>query len=225
MDKTLVCEFCNKQFKREVNFLKHRCETMKRYEVFSTLIGRVSYLLFNQWRKISGYPSVTVETFVGSRYFNAFQKFAQFSKSQNIPDKIGYIELMVSKGLMPFHWCDLDVYDFYVEHFDKEYTIDEKVNVSIETIREISKNNDCETSDVFEKITPIQALRYITARKLSPWLLLSSRKFMEFMTYRSTKEERLLFSSFVNVAEWKKYFLNNQEKVTEIKNINRQLGI
>lgn len=225
MENKLVCDFCGKNFKREVNFLKHKCEKMKRYDLFKKPLGHIAYLTFNQWRKISGYPPVTVETFTNSRYFNAFIEFAKFTTSQSIPDKIGYIELMVKKGLLPFNWSDSDVYDYYIENFDKEYTIDEKVDLSIETIREISIKNECKPSEIFNKVSPIQVLRYITARRLSPWLLLPSKKFMDFMTYKTNKEERLLFSSFIDVSQWKKYFTENPEKVAEIKNINRELGI
>jgi phage FluMu protein Com len=225
MDKNLTCDFCNKVFKREVNFLKHKCEKMKRYDLFKKPVGHLAYLTFNQWRKICGYPSVTVDTFTTSRYFNAFVKFAEFSRTLFLPDKIGYIELMVKKTLMPFDWCDPEVYDYYIANFDKEYTVDDKVDMSIETIKEISQKYQCETSEIFEKVTPMEILRYITARKLSPWLLLPSRKFMEFMTYKTNKEDRLLFNSFIDVSTWKEYFLGNPDKVAEIKDINRQLGI
>lgn len=225
MENKLVCDFCEKVFKRETYYLKHKCEKMKRYDLFNSVQGHSAYLLFNQWRKICGYPSVTVDTFASSRYFNAFIKFADFSKSQAIPDKIGYIELMVEKNLLPFNWCDIDVYDFYIENFDKNYSIDKKVDISIQTLREISRVNDCEIDEIFNKITPISILKCITSRKLSPWLLLLSKKFMDFMMYRANKEERLLFNTFINVQEWKKHFLQNPDKVSEIQNINKQLGI
>jgi hypothetical protein len=222
---TLKCEFCDKCFKRETNYIKHRCEKMKRYDLFKQVVGHLAYLTFNQWRKISGLPPLVVDTFVNSRYFNAFVKFAEFSRKQNIPDKIGYIELMVQKQLLPFNWCDVDVYDYYIEHFDAEVTIDEKVDLSIETLQEIAQKNGCEIKDVFNHISPIQVLRYITSRRLSPWLLLLSKKFMDFMTYKTNREERLLFNSFINVPEWKKIFLANQDKVSEIQGLNKELGI
>lgn len=225
MEKNLVCDFCGKSFKRETNFLKHKCEKMKRIDLFNKPIGHIAYLIFNQWRKISGYAPVTVDTFASSRYFKACVEFAKFSKSQSIPDKIGYIELMHKKGLLPFNWCDYDVYDYYIDNFDKEYTIDQKVDLSIETIREMSQTFECETGSVFEKATPIQVIRYITSRKLSPWLLLPSKKFMDFMTYKTNREERLLFNSFIDVAVWKKHLTDNPDKVHEIKSINRELGI
>jgi phage FluMu protein Com len=225
MEKNLVCDFCGKTFKREANYLKHKCEKMKRYDLFAKPIGHIAYLTFNQWRKISNRPSVTVENFTSSRYFNAFVEFSKFCKSQSIPDKIGYIELMVKKDLLPFNWCDYDVYDYYIENFDKEYPIDSKIDLSIETIRDISLQYECETSEVFEKVSPIQVIRYVTSRKLSPWLLLTSKKFMDFMILKTNREERVLFSQIIDVTVWKQHLINNAEKVHEIKNINRELGI
>lgn len=225
MENKLVCDFCDKQFKREVNYLKHKCEKMKRYDLFKKPTGMIAYLTFNQWRKIQVYPSVNVETFTSSRYFHAFIKFAEFSRHQQIPDKIGYISLMVKKGLLPFYWSDPDVYDFYIETFDKEYTVDNKIDISIETLQELSRDANCKLDNIFNNITPITILKYITARRLSPWLLLPSNKFMDFMRYKTNKEERLLFSAFIDVSQWKNYFIDNPEKVQEIKNINKQLGI
>jgi len=225
MDKNLTCDFCGKNFKRESFYLKHKCEQMRRYDLFKKPIGHLAYLIFNQWRKICGYPSVTVDIFSKSRYFNAFVNFAEFCRKQSIPDKISYIELMVEKKLQPFNWCDIDVYDYYIAHFDREIDVDEKVNLSIETLKDLADKHECNISEVFDKITPIQILRLITARKLSPWLLLPSKKFMDFMIYKTNKEERLLFNTFINVEEWKKYFLENPDKVLEIKDINRKMGL
>lgn len=221
----LICKFCNKQFKREINYIKHHCEKMKRYDLFKTSIGLVAYIAFNQWRKIQKYPSVNVDVFTNSRYFNAFIKFAKFSRIQQIPDIVGYISLMVDKQLLPFYWSDFDVYDCYIQNFDNEYSVDSKIDISIETLHELSKQLNCQLSDVFNHVTPIQILRGITSRKISPWLLLPSKKFMNFIMYRSNKEERLLFNSFVDVAIWKQHFLENPKKLLEIKNINLQLGI
>jgi phage FluMu protein Com len=225
MDKILKCDFCDKVFKRENNYLKHKCEKMKRYDIFKTPVGHLAYLTFNQWRKISGHPPITVEVFTKSRYFNAFVKFAEFARSRAIPDKIGYIALMVEKQLLPFNWCDYEVYDYFIKTFDTEYSIDQKVDLSVETIVDIARKYECETAQIFENIQPLQVLKYITSRKLSPWLLLASNKFIEFMMYKTDKEQRMLFNQFVNVSEWKKYFMENPDKVTEIKNINQQLGI
>ncbi len=221
----MVCDFCHKNFKRECYYLNHKCKFMERVELFKKPLGQTAYLIFNQWRKICKYPSVTVDTFVKSKYFNSFINYTKFTQQQSVPDKMGYIELMVEKGIMPYSWCDSDVYDFYIENFDNEYTIDQKIDVSITTLQELSRKHDCEIGKIFERISPIQVIKYITSRKLSPWLLLPSEKFMHFITYKTNKEERMLFRSFVNISVWKQHFIDNPEKLIEIKEINRQLGI
>lgn len=225
MDNKLVCTFCDKSFVREVNYMKHKCEKMKRIALFSTPVGHLSYIIFNQWRRASKYPSVIVDTFIASKYYNTFYKFAEFSRYMKIPDNMGYIEFMVEKGLSPYFWDDSEVYQTFIKNFDEERTIDEKVNISIETLVELAKKYDCDVSDIFSNVGPIQVMQFINSRKLSPWLLLCSKKFMMMITYYSTKEQQILLNATINVVAWKGYFLKNPEKVTEIKNINRELGI
>lgn len=221
----LICDFCDKQFVRETNYLKHRCKMMKRYEIFETAVGHLAYLTYNQWRKISNLPPSPADVFIKSKYFESFKKFAKFCRSQSIPDKIGYIELMVEKKLFPFQWCDSDVYDFYLETFDKKYTIDQKIDISLQTFKEISAALDIEIKDIFENLTATDILKLITSRRLTPWLLLPSSKFMEFMTYRTTKEERFLFNVFIDVKKWKKYFAEHPDKVAYIKKILKELNL
>lgn len=224
-EKDLICSFCSKKFVRESAYLKHKCKYMVRYELFNTVIGHLAYMTFNQWRKISNLPPTDVEKFVNSKYFPSFERFAKFCKHQSIPDKIGYIELMVEKKLPPFMWTDVDVYDFYLENFDKNYTIEKKVDITSETIKNICSKIECDTKDFFDYVEPINLLKMITSRKLSPWVLLLSQKFLDFMKYKADKETKLLFNTFIDTLKWKKLFSQNPEKIVYIKSVIKELKL
>lgn len=225
MENSLTCEFCDKIFVREKNYLKHKCEKMRRYDLFNTVDGQLAFLAFNNWRKFKKYPPVPVEVFANSRYFNAFNRFAEYSRQQSIPDKIGYIKLMADKDIPPFYWTDYDVYDVFVKTFDESYPVDKKIEISIETLREISERYECALSDVFNNIPPIDLLKLITSRRISPWLLLPSKKFKTFLLCNTTGEERMLFNTFIDISKWKKDFEKNPDLVTMIKQLNDKLGI
>jgi hypothetical protein len=225
MENNLTCEFCNKQFVREKNYLKHKCEIMKRYSLFDTVDGQMAFLAFNGWRRFKKYPPIDIEKFVASRYFKAFHRFAEYSRTQSIPDRMGYIYLMVVKDIPPFFWCDYDIYDMYVKDFDESYTVDKKIEISIETLTEIAERYECSLSDVFNKIPPIDLLKLVTSRRLTPWLLLPSNKFKEFLLFHTTTEEKMLFNTFIDVKRWKKDFEKNPQLVSTIKELNSKLGI
>lgn len=224
MDKSLVCIFCDKHFKYENNYLKHKCKQMERHAVLGTNEGLLAYLLFNQWRTISNYPPVEVDTFAKSRYFNSMVSFVNFIKTKGVPDRIGYIEWLVSKNLLPHAWTDYDVYDAYLAYFDG-LSVDSKIEASLKTIHELCDKHECKPSDLFNILTPLQFIRLITKRKLSPWLMLLSSQFLEFVMYRVTKSDRVLFKQYLDPKIWSVYFTENPEEVTKIKKITRDLGI
>lgn len=225
MENNLTCAFCEKQFVREKNYLKHKCETMKRYELFDTVDGQFAYIAFNNWRKMKKFAPVSVEIFASSRYFNSFIRFAEYSRTQSIPDRIGYIKIMTEKDLLPFFWCDYDVYDFFIKQFDESCPVDKKIEISIDTLEELAERYECSVPELFGKISAIELLKLVTARRLTPWLLLPSQKFKYFLLHLATSEERMLFNSFVDFPKWKQQFDANPELVNTIRALNTQLGI
>jgi hypothetical protein len=198
---------------------------MKRFELLDTVQGRHAYLTFNEWRKICKRPVLSVEEFVNSRNYKAFQKFSDFIRERNLPNKRDYMSYMVSKNMPPQLWSDYDVYDNYIQNFDNNYSIDYKINTSLETISELCRTYECLPAEIFEHVKPIQLLKIINARKLSPWILLQSNKFMDYLKYKTNKEERVLFNTFIDISRWKKDLSENPSKVSEIKSINKELGI
>lgn len=224
MTNDLYCEFCNKNFVREKNYLKHKCETMKRYELFNTMDGQFAFLAFNTWRKFKNYPPIKVETFATSRYFKSFINFAVYSNKQAIPDRIGFIKLMVEKDLQPFYWCDYDVYDMFLKNFDETYSIDEKIDISLTTLKDWAENHECPINEIYTKIHAIEIIKMITARQLSPCILLPSKKFKHYFM-NITDEERTLFSSFVDVPKWKHLFHNQPLVLDTIKKIHQYMDI
>jgi hypothetical protein len=198
---------------------------MKRYELFDTVDGQFALYAFNKWRLFKKLPPAKIDVFTSSRYFKAFIRFAEYSRTQSIPDNLGFIRMMVEKGLSPFFWCDYDVYDSYVQRFDESYTIDMKVQISIDTLTEISETYQCTMGEVFDNIPLIDILKLITTRRLSPWLLLPSQKFKMLLMNRTSQEEQMLFSKFVDITKWRKEFEKNPDVLSTIKQLNATLGI
>jgi hypothetical protein len=198
---------------------------MKRYDLFNTMDGQFAFIAFNNWRRFKKLPSVKVDVFTTSRYFNSFIRFAEYSRTQAIPDKIGFIRMMSEINLSPFFWCDYDVYDTYVKRFDESYPIDKKIEISIDTLTEIAETYNCPLADVFSNIPMIEVIKLITSRRLSPWLLLPSPKFKIFLMTRTTAEEQMLFSNFVDITKWRKEFEKNPELLLIVKQLNIKLGI
>jgi hypothetical protein len=170
-------------------------------------------------------PPVKTDIFTSSRFFNSFVRFAEYCRRQSIPDRLGFVKMMTEKNLSPFFWCDLDVYDSFVQKFDEAYPIDKKLEISIDTLNEMAETHNCELCDIFSNISMIEVLKLITSRRLSPWLLLPSQKFKSFMLSRTTIEEQMLFDRFVNITKWRKEFEDHPDIVSTVKLLNSKLGI
>ena len=77
---------------------------------------------------------------------------------------------------------------------------------TINTLFDIAEIGDCEVNEVFEMMTPSEVIQLLRERQLTPWLLLNSKKFMNFYISKVSSEERLIMESIIRPAYWAEKF-------------------
>lgn len=221
------CDFCDKEFVKAVTYESHYCEKMKRIDFLKTNLGKISFLYYNEWLKMyKGATNITHDSFLNSRYFTSFIKFIKFSNRMLLPNKIAFMKYMISLNMLPIHWCLDEVYVKYIENLDSAYTPIEQVAETTKTLYELASIFECDIGDVFNHIQPVECIQLIKSRKLTPWLLLLSKKFHNYLSITISREQRNIISqTVINPSLWKKKFSNNLEYVTELKKIVQDLNL
>lgn len=211
-----ICKYCESVVEKDVNL--HNCESKKRHELVKTNLGQVAFKYYVEWRRFNKHNTPLIETFVGSRYFTSFIRFVEYVRIMNIPEPIEYIKFMTKKGLLPAHWSSDNTYVEYIEYFDLSRTPRQQVDTSIQTLSTMARMMDCEISEVLDHIRPGQMIKLLQARKLSPWVLLFSGKFRNFLNTKVSQEQAIFLENFINPIIWERKFKNDPSLVIEVKN-------
>lgn len=219
------CKYCLQKFVSERNYKKHRCKQMERAALMKKPTGMAAYQSFCDWRKAKGFNVHNKEQFMDSKLFNSFVKFTLFSKKIALPAKDRFIKYMVELDISPRDWTNHIVYKHYIEEFDNIFTIEEQVELTIDTIFELSKIFDCDTSEVFDHMEAADLVKIVQAKKMSPWFLLFSSNFFAFLKTGMNSEQRAMLESYIDPVVWEKKLKANISKTKKIKQYVRALGL
>lgn len=217
ISKNFECSFCGKGFVSEDRFLKHRCKQMIREEEFKTPIGQAAWLYYQKWMKEHHRQVPKSASFLHSKFYSSFHRFAQFVKRVSMPDVDAFIKLMVTRDIHPSIWNTDDAYALYLEYLDRRGDPTKHAEITINTLFDIADAAQCQVGDVFDVLTPPEVIQLLRERRLSPWILLNSKKFMQFYVSRVSAEERIMMESIIRPTYWAEKFKKHPEMLKNMK--------
>ena len=220
------CDFCGTPFTSEAWFLKHRCKEMVREEEFASVAGQAAWNYYKMWMK-SKHKSVVSSaiSFKKSKYFKTFYNFTGFVKKTNLPDIQVFIDLMVRTGIDPNYWSSDSAYRKYLEYVTRQLPTHDLAKITIKTLFDIAEAADVDVSKVFDVLTPNEVIQLLHQRRLSPWVLLNSKKFANFFINGTSSEERIIIESIINPDYWASRFEKNSKDVATVKNYIAELEL
>lgn len=219
------CDYCGKVLANETYFMKHTCKEKERAHELATPIGQAAYIFYCDWMKAYKRKPPSIDTFGTSRYYTSFIGFAQHVKKLNIGNPSKFVEIMCNKDISPTLWKRDQCYSMYLEWMDKKQDPLEQVQMSIETLLDLSEREDVKNiSEIFIHLGVRRLAELIRLRKLSPWFLFCSKKFSEYLKAIS-KDESMELSSIINPGYWSSKLQDNKQLVKEIMEINKEMGL
>lgn len=211
-DYLYECDYCHTKFKSEKRYMKHHCKEMQREEDFRSLNGQAALLFYKKWMKTKHRTSaVSIDAFKHSQYFYAFIRFVEFAKRTHLPDKDSYIELMVRQNIEPIYWTNDVAYAKYLEHITRVLSAERLIEITVQTIFDIADAGEVKVSEIFDILTPNDVIQLLQQRRISPWILLNSKKFMVFFRDKTNSEERVIMENLINPDYWSSRFQSNPE--------------
>lgn len=219
-----VCKACHKHFTKEQSYLDHECTQMKRERELKTPTGQAAFNYYQSWMKQQKRVPPPASAFLGSQYFRTFMNFAGFSKKVNLPTPEKYIWLMIQKKFPPTMWMQDNVYALYMEFVDSKMSPLEQANISVRTILEYADKLDIKTSEVLDRVNPNDIIHLVRVRKLSPWLLLFSKKFATLFSTLS-REQQSIMEALIKPDLWAEKLGDYPTEVLTIKTYVKELGL
>ena len=218
------CNHCHHSFVYEDRYLKHECKQMKRNAQMETPIGQAAWFHYQAWMRAQHHLIPHIKSFLHSKFYNPFIRFAEFAKKVRLPDPELYITQMVNLDMMPMLWTDDRVYAAFLEYMDRKVPANKHAQITIETLFDYAAASNCEIYEVFDHIDPNEAIQLIRQRKLSPWLLLKSDKFFQFLVGLS-KEQQIILDTIIRPKYWAEKLKANPETVEQMKKFVKELNL
>lgn len=218
------CKYCRRRMTNERAFMAHRCTQMERAEQQGTVVGQAAYLYYKLWFEEQRRKAPPHETFLTSAYYRSFVRFAEFVKDVNLPNPEKYIELMVEQKLAPVLWTRNEAYASYLNWSDHKAPPLEQAAETVQTIQTLAEQLQVAPADVFNLLDYGAVITLVQQRKLSPWLLLCSKRFKAWLMSRPEDEQKQ-FTRLIGIDYWAAKLERSPERVVELKEIAAALGI
>lgn len=219
------CEYCKTKFLTEENYKKHKCDNEIRVSEVNTPRGERVFDYYVLWFKERSLPAPSKEIFIGSKYYNTFFKFHEYATKMHIPDINLYIKLMSKESILPQHWYNDDIYNFFLDHLDNECSYMTHVRITLSSLERLASSLDCKISEVFDKIGGRKIIDFIQSRNFSPWVLLFSNKFKQFLQNSASPEEHTLVEKVIDLDKWRKIIADHEDDASAVKDYLKQLDL
>ncbi len=219
------CEHCCKKLLRKASFDKHVCEPMRKLALCKTKKGNAAFHDYKYWLSLKKRNVTEFSTFMNSKFFNSFIEFQEFCSVKGIPDKKLFIQYMVGLDIAPFIWKTDIIYEKYIIHYDTTKTPMEMVTTTLSTLSKLATILECDIGDVLQHLLPSEISKLIFERRLSPWLLLFSTKFMHYLHMLTDESQYIMINSVIDSDEWHRKFKAHPKTVQKIKSFITEFNL
>lgn len=219
------CEYCSARFLTEEQYTAHSCRTKERVAGLTTTKGMKAFKCYQLWFRARGFRPPEKRAFASSKLYNVFFRYVDFSRRMGIPDDKIYIGIMATDNILPQHWYNDDIYRYAMKQFDKDFEPKVHTRITLVTLDKLSRKFDCEISEVFDHLRPTDVAKLIQSRNFSPWVLLLSPRFKKYLQSETSREERGIISSAMNLNHWKLMLELKKKHVPETKDYISRLNL
>lgn len=220
-----MCKHCKKTFVREDRYMVHECKQMKRLAELKAPSGQAAYNYYSLWMRAKHRNPPGQDAFVSSNYFRTFNNFVAFTKKVNLPDPQRFIRVMVQKDWSPTMWMEDYAYVEYLEWMDRTMSPLEHATQSIQTLQAFCDAREVPDTAFFDTILPNELAQMIRGKQLSPWLLIFSARYRDFVKTKTSTEQRLIIENLVRPEYWIEKMQAHPAEVKKIKEWIAALGI
>jgi hypothetical protein len=198
---------------------------MKRKEELESPTGQAAWQHYQTWMKCNHRLVPEIKSFLHSKFFNAFIRFAKFVKEVRIPDPELYIRFMIELDNPPVLFTSDQIYSAFLQHMDRKVSAAKNAQITTDTLFNIAEDAGVDVSKVFDIIDPNDLIQLLRQRRVSPWLLLHSDKFKKFYASNLTEDQRIVMKRLIRPEYWAVKLKEKPENVDLMKQMVGELGI
>lgn len=210
------CEFCARSFMTELGFMNHHCREREKIEELKSPAGQAAYSYYAEWMRLQKRSVPDQDRFMSSRQYNFFMKFAVWSEKTAIPNPTQFIKVMVETGTQPVLWCRDTTFAMYLDWYDNAYPPIDQFLETYDRLAWLAIECGVSFENVYETLGPKEIAKQVRRRKLSPWFLVVSSKFLKWVQ-SLPQEDKDLVSEAVNFGAYASKLKNQPELARELR--------
>lgn len=223
------CEYCKKSFKRENSLFSHSCDKKTRWFRKDTVESRLAFQAWNRFHVLATAHKnpefyTNFRNFIDSQYYNAFYKFGKHLAENDIIEPGKFIDYVIKMSLPIDKWTSDAVYDQYILNLIKNETSEFAIERSFKQISKWSTDTKNIWTEFFRLVNTNQAVLWIKAGRLSPWLLYNAESAVDFFN-RCTPEQLTMIKEWAPISIWKVKFDKNKESCEVIRQTLKETGM
>ena len=227
--REFVCEYCKRDFSKELALINHICEKKRRWFQKDEQHARIAYAAWNRFYELNSFDKKTdfrnnYHNFINSNYYTAFIKFGMHVRDINAIDPAKFIDYVIKNNLPLDKWSHELVYEQYVREVTRQESAEEALERNLKLITDWSTQNNENWVEFFRKVNTNQAVAWIKEGRLSPWLLYNAESAIDFLD-RCTPEQVGIIKKYAPTGPWKIKFNKNAESCEFIKTTLKQNGM
>lgn len=204
--------------------MRHHCKEKARLDELKSVRGQSAYLYYTEWMKVQGRKAPPIETFSTSKFYSTFLKFADHVIRTTIPNPVNFIKVMTDSGITPAMWTRDEVYSSYLKTYDMSISPDEQVVSSLELINTLCIDYECSPAELFSLMKPDRLADLIRQKKLSPWLLLASKVFRDWLRSIPVEDSDIIKHA-INVGAMSIRIQEEAQLFSEFGKVAREVGL
>lgn len=222
------CEFCKRNFSKELTLLNHSCEKKRRWFSKDEPHIRAAFLAWNRFYELNSFGKKennrSFQNFMNSRYYNAFVKFGKHMQDLNAVEPAKFIEYVIKNNIPLDKWAHDFVYEQYIRELVRQENAESALERNIKFMNDWATQQNEPWYDFFRKVNTNQAVAWIMNGRISPWVLYNVDSALEFFD-RCTAEQISLIKKHAPPGPWKVKFNKNKDSCDFIKSTLKESGM
>lgn len=181
-----------RDWQTETGFMKHHCAQRERLEELKSARGQTAYTMYSEWMRLQKRSVPPADTFLISKQYRYFVNFVDWVEKTAIPNPMQFVKVMVDTDTAPVLWCRHTTYALYLQWYDNQYPPLQQFVETYDRLAELALDMRCDILDVYFQLGAEEIARLVRRRKLSPWLLVVSTRFLKYVAGLPAHERDML---------------------------------
>lgn len=221
-DNKWQCEFCKRVLASEANLVRHTCVGKSRWQDRSTPTSRLAYQCWNNfYQETQPGKACTLEDFLGSQYYGAFWRFADFCKTLKVINIPQYQQWLLKNRHSIDRWATDTLYTkFLLYYLPAENALD-SIYRSVETILALCADTEYKPRDYLRYAGRNRICSSITLGHITAWFLYNCDSGQDFIKALDQTQLDMIWE-YIEPEPWQARFRLHADDQKTVREVLRQ---